>query len=182
MSVKRKSQSKPPFAVKRSSIQGKGVFATRLIAEEECIVEYTGELIDEDEALSRYDDMEMKRHHTFLFAVNNKMSIDGASGGNDARFINHSCDPNCEARMDDGDRVFIYALVEIPEGTELTYDYSYVGVDAHDPEVRAMYACRCGSPKCRGSIGAPPKPRKKRVSSKKTAGAKKGAGRLKRAS
>jgi len=161
--VKRNSPPKPPFTVKRSSIQGKGVFASRFIPAEECIVEYTGELIDEEEAVARYDDMAMKRHHTFLFAVNNDMSIDGASGGNDARFINHSCDPNCEARMDDDDRVFIFALRDIEAGDELTYDYAYVGVDADDPEVRAMYACKCGSPKCRGSIVAPAKPKKKRA-------------------
>src|SRR5262249_11837372 len=119
--------------VRRSAIQGKGVFATRRIRKETCIIEYTGELITEDEALARYDDMMMKRHHTFLFAINDQMSIDGASGGNDARFINHSCDPNCEARMDDDERVFIYALRDLEAGAELTYDYAYVGVDADDP-------------------------------------------------
>jgi len=64
--------------------------------------------------------------------------------------------------MEDDERVFIYAKRDIEVGDELSYDYSYVGVDPNDPEVRAMYACRCGSPKCRGSIVAPPK-RKKRA-------------------
>ena len=149
------------FEVRRSAIQGKGAFALRRIKKGTRIIEYTGERISEDEAIARYDDTTMKRHHTFLFALNGKMSIDGAAGGNESRFINHSCDPNCEALMEDDERVFIYAKRDIELGDELSYDYAYVGVDPNDPEVRAMYACRCGAAKCRGSIVAPPKRKKK---------------------
>jgi SET domain-containing protein len=163
MSVRRQPP-KPLFEVRDSSIQGRGAFALRRIRKGQRIIEYTGERICDEEAYTRYDDTTMKRHHTFLFAVDDDLSIDGASGGNDARFINHSCDPNCEAWIEDKDRVFIYAKKDIAKGGELTYDYAYTGVDAKDPEVRAMYVCHCGAPKCRGSIVQPPPKRKKRPS------------------
>jgi len=153
---------KLPFEVRKSSIQGSGAFATRAIRKGQRIVEYTGERITDEVAYERYDDTSMKRHHTFLFAVDDDLSIDGAVGGNDSRFINHSCEPNCEAWIEDGDRVIIYARRDIAPNVELTYDYSYVGVDANDPEARAMYVCLCGSPKCRGSIVQPPPKKKKK--------------------
>jgi SET domain-containing protein len=160
----RRQPPKQPFEIRDSSIQGRGAFALRRIKKGQRIIEYTGERICDEEAYTRYDDTTMKRHHTFLFMVDDDLSIDGAAGGNDARYINHSCEPNCEAWIEDGDRVFIYAKKDIAPGVELTYDYAYVGVDARDPEVRAMYVCHCGSPKCRGSIVQPPPKRKKRAS------------------
>lgn len=98
----------------------------------------------------------MGRHHTFLFAVTSRTVIDGGVQGNDARFINHSCAPNCEA-VDDGGRIFIEAMRPIAAGDELFYDYAYARDESTTEEDEALYVCRCGSPKCRGTILEPPK-------------------------
>ena len=145
-----------PFFVRRSSIQGRGGFATRDIRKGERVVEYLGERISWKEADRRYDDDGMRRHHTFLFAVNTRTVIDGAVEGNDARFINHACDPNCEAVDDDG-RIFIEALCNIAAGQELNYDYAYARDESTTAADEEIYACRCGSPKCRGTILEPAK-------------------------
>jgi hypothetical protein len=108
----------------------------------------------------------MKRHHTFLFALDSGKVIDADVGGNDARFINHSCDPNCEA-IEEDDRIFIEALRTIQPGEELNYDYAYERTSATTPEDEALYKCLCGSPKCRGSILAPLKPKKKKKAASK---------------
>ena len=143
-----------PFVVRESHIQGRGGYATRAIARGERVVEYVGERITVSEADRRYDDTAMDRHHTFLFTVNRRTVIDAAVDGNDARFINHSCDPNCEA-IDEGGRIFIYALRDIRRGEELTYDYAYARDRDTTAEDEERYACRCGSPNCRGTILAP---------------------------
>ena len=158
-----------PFELQKSGIQGKGAFATRTIRKGQRIIEYTGEHIDNDEADRRYDDEKMKRHHTFLFIVDDKEIIDGAVNGNDSQFINHSCDPNAEAVIE-GKRIFIYALRTIRPGEEIAYDYQYERTDEHTEEDEKFYKCLCGSPKCRGSILAPPK--KKRKPAKKKQGRK----------
>jgi SET domain-containing protein len=162
-----KPSSKSLVEVRQSPIQGSGVFAARRLKKGQRIIEYTGERINDEEAYTRYDDDSMERHHTFLFALDDDLSIDGAAGGNESRFINHSCDPNCEAWIEKGNRIFIYAKKDIAQGTELTYDYAYVGVDPNDPAVLKMYVCHCGSPKCRGSIVVPPKRKKSRASSER---------------
>ena len=162
-----------PFVLRKSGIQGKGAFATRTIRKGQRIIEYTGEHIDNDEADRRYDDEKMKRHHTFLFIVDDKEIIDGAVNGNDAQFINHSCDPNAEAVIE-GKRIFIYALRTIRPGDEIAYDYQYERTDEHTEDDEKFYKCLCGSPKCRGSILAPPK--KPRKAAKKKQG-RKGAGK-----
>jgi uncharacterized protein len=149
-----------PFVIRRSGIQGKGGFALRAIGKGERVIEYIGERISLAEADRRYDDAGMKRHHTFLFSVTGRTVIDAAVGGNDARFINHSCDPNCEAVEDDR-RIFIEAVRAIAPGDELTYDYSYTRDETQSEEDEALYACRCGSPKCRGTILEPRKKRRK---------------------
>jgi uncharacterized protein len=92
--------------------------------------------------------------------VTGRTVIDAAVGGNDARFINHSCDPNCEAVEDDR-RIFIEAVRAIAPGDELTYDYSYTRDETQSEEDEALYACRCGSPKCRGTILEPRKKQRK---------------------
>ena len=153
-----------PFALRKSAIQGTGAFATRTIRKGQRIIEYTGEHIDNDEADRRYDDEKMKRHHTFLFIVDDKEIIDGAVNGNDSRYINHSCDPNAEAVIE-GKRIFIYALRTIRPGEEIAYDYQYERTDDHTEEDEKFYKCLCGSPNCRGSILAPAK--KKRNPTKK---------------
>ena len=148
-----------PYVIRKSAIQGKGAFATRRIRAGGRIDEYVGERISRDEADRRYDDASMGRHHTFLFAIDDDTVVDAAVRGNDARFINHSCEPNCEAVIEDG-RIFIYALKNIQPGVELVYDYAYERADDHDEESEKLYACRCGAATCRGSILAP-RPKKK---------------------
>jgi SET domain-containing protein len=149
-----------PFDLRRSPIQGTGAFATRRIRKGQRVVEYMGERISDEEADRRYDESKMRRHHTFLFTVDRKTVVDGASNGNEAIFINHSCAPNCESVIEDG-RIWIYALRTIRPGEELTYDYLYqrTGDPEEDAELESFYRCRCGAPTCRGSILSPPKKR-----------------------
>jgi SET domain-containing protein len=143
--------------VRRSAIQGRGVFARLDIPKGTRIIEYTGEPITHAEADRRYDDEAMARHHTFLFTLNRRTVLDGAVGGSDARFINHSCAPNCEAVIEKG-HIWIEATQDIPKGTELAYDYGYERDGTETPEDEARYACRCGANGCRGTILAPRKP------------------------
>ena len=162
----------PYFEIRKSKIQGRGAFATRRIRAGTRIMEYTGELISQDEANRRYEDDAMGRHHTFLFAVDDDRVIDGAVGGNESRYINHSCAPNCQAVNERG-RIFIEALTTIEPGTELLYDYAYARTPDNDnPESEGLYACRCGAPTCRGSILEPPRKtpaRRKRAATKPVA-------------
>ena len=140
-----------PFSVRTSSIQGRGGFAWKWIPAGTRIIEYKGERISPDEADERYDDESMKRHHTFLFAVDDDTVIDAGVRGNAARFINHSCDPNCEA-VDYNGRIFVEALRDIAPGEELNYDYAYELDEPDTPWLRRQYPCHCGAAKCRGTI------------------------------
>jgi uncharacterized protein len=148
----------PLYVVRHSPIHGRGVFAARYIRKGTRIVEYTGERISNREADRRYDDTHMKRHHTFLFTLDKKTVIDGAiaTGGGDASFINHSCDPNCEAIIT-GKKIFIHALRGIYPGTELAYDYQYERTGKNDAKLEKFYFCQCGADNCRGSIMKPAK-------------------------
>jgi SET domain-containing protein len=156
-----KEEPNPYFEVRQSSIQGKGAFATRDIRKGTRLIEYLGQRITWRTADKRYDDEKMGRHHTFLFTVDDKTVIDAAVNGNDARFLNHSCDGNCEA-ITERKRIFIEARKSIKAGEELLYDYQYERTDDHTEEDEKFYACRCGSPKCRGSILAPKPTAKKK--------------------
>jgi SET domain-containing protein len=149
------------YRIGKSGIQGRGLFATRRLRPGQKIVEYTGELVTNDEADKRYDEDNMERHHTFLFTLDDDHCIDGDVKSNIARLINHSCDPNCEAIIDDG-HIWIYALKNIQPGTELAYDYQYERTGPNLKELEKFYVCHCGAEKCRGSIMAPPKKRKKK--------------------
>jgi hypothetical protein len=145
------------------------VFATRTIRKGSTIAEYLGERISQKEASRRYDDMAMDRHHTFLFEIDDDICIDGAVGGNDSRFINHSCEPNAEA-IQEGVRVFVVALRTIPAGEEITYDYRYIVEGPVDAEMLRLYACKCGTASCRGTIVRPELiPGKKPAAKKQTA-------------
>ena len=148
-----KNGREPFYVVRNSGIHGRGVFAVRQIRKGTRIVEYTGEHISNKEADRRYDDTMMKRHHTFLFTLDSKTVIDGAieAGGGDASYINHSCEPNCEAVIT-GKKIFIHALRGIEPGTELSYDYQYERTGKNDAELEKFYVCQCGAPSCRGSI------------------------------
>jgi SET domain-containing protein len=155
--------SPPPVLVRRSRIQGRGVFAARHIVEGERIIEYTGALLSHAEADALCEDESARRHHTFLFAVDDRCVIDGANGGNDSRFINHSCDPNCESVIV-GRRVYIHALRSIESGEELLYDYWYVTDESYTlDELRRVYPCRCRASNCRGTLARPPRRRKRAI-------------------
>ncbi|MFQ5607044.1 MAG: SET domain-containing protein [Candidatus Zixiibacteriota bacterium] len=157
------------YQVLNSAIQGKGVFAVRRIRKNQRLIEYAGEIISNEEADSRYDDEAMNRHHTFLFTLDKNRVIDGNSAGNTARFINHSCQPNCEA-VEEDDGIWIYSFRNIQPGVELTYDYSF----EHDGKLtesdRKQYPCYCGSPKCRGTILKVKRKRKSRSKRRNGAG------------
>lgn len=164
---RRKAEPEQLVVVRRSGIQGRGVFALVDIKRGTRIMEYVGERISHAVASERYDDESMRRHHTFLFAVSARTVIDGGRAGNDARYINHSCDPNCEAIIDRG-RVFIDARRFIPAGAELTYDYWYTTDDSYTVEdLKRLYPCRCGTAKCRGYLARPPKKPKKKTAARK---------------
>ncbi|MEO7520800.1 MAG: SET domain-containing protein-lysine N-methyltransferase [Gemmatimonas sp.] len=147
----RKSATKSPlFEVRRSKIQGRGVFATAPIRKGKRITEYLGEPITHEEADRRYDDKN-GRHHTFLFILDDDTVLDARYRGSDAKYINHSCDPNCESVID-GQHIWINAIKSIQPGTELVYDYQFEWQDEYEPEDVRYYACRCGTDKCRGTI------------------------------
>jgi SET domain-containing protein len=137
--------------LRRSPIHGLGAFSLTDIPKGTRVIEYTGEKISNAEADRRYDDDSMSRHHTFLFILNDRTCVDAALEGNEARFINHSCDPNCEAVIERG-HIWIEALKSIPAGTELAYDYAYEDDPKYTEKDLLFYACKCGTPKCRGTI------------------------------
>ena len=140
--------------VRRSGVHGKGVFALRGIAEGERILEYTGEIISWPEALRRHPHDPDDPNHTFYFHIDDKHVIDANVGGNASRWINHACDPNCEADEVDG-RIFIKALRDLSPGEELFYDYGLVIDERYTPALKKQYECRCGSPNCRRTMLAP---------------------------
>ena len=140
-----------PFEIRRSPIQGLGAFATRRIPAGTRLIEYAGERLTPAEAEARYPDVEGERHHTFLFAIDDDIVIDAAVDGNEARFINHSCAPNCDAVIDDG-RIWIESIRDIEVGEELAYDYAYVLEERHTPAAKRRYPCTCGAPNCRRTI------------------------------
>ena len=150
------------FDVRRSAIQGRGVFATRQIARGTRILEYAGERITWAESDRRYDDAAMDRHHTFLFILSSRTVVDAAVGGNEARFINHSCAPNCETVID-GRSIWIEAVRDIHAGEELNYDYSYARTGDETAADEALYVCHCGAPTCRGTILLPMTPAQRRL-------------------
>ncbi len=140
----------PLYEVRRSRIQGRGGFAIRPIRTGQIIDEYRGQRITHEEADRRYDDNN-GRHHTFLFVLDRHTVVDARFGGSDARFLNHSCDPNCESVID-GQHIWIKAIKPIAPETELVYDYRFDWQDEFEPEDVRYYACRCGTKKCRGTI------------------------------
>jgi uncharacterized protein len=160
-STKPAKADSPAYEVRRSTIHGNGVFARRRIDAGERIVEYTGERITADESAIRAEQGGGPVNHTFFFSVADGNVIDGGSGGNDARFINHACEPNCEAYEEDG-KVFIYALQEIEKGEELNYNYALIYEERHTAAVKKLFECRCGAPSCTGTMLAPKKRARKK--------------------
>ncbi len=148
--------------VRRSGVHGKGVFAIAPLAEGETIIEYIGEVITWKQAQKRHPHNPADPNHTFFFHIDKKHVIDAAVGGNSARWINHSCKPNCEAD-EEGGRVFIKALRNIEPGEELSYDYGLIIDAKYTKKLLAEYPCWCGAKKCRGTLLAPKdKPKKKK--------------------
>lgn len=159
--MSRKNGSNPRLEVRRSGIQGRGVFALKRLRKGMNIIEYHGERISLKEESKRYDEARMKRHHTFLFEVDKNTSIDGAVGGNESIYINHSCNPNCESvNMDD--RIYVEALKNIQPGVELTYDYRFEAEEPVSEKDKKFYVCHCGAQKCRGTILLIKRKRKRR--------------------
>jgi SET domain-containing protein len=140
-----------PFEIRESPIQGLGAFATRRIPAGVRLIEYAGERLTPAQADARYPEEPGERHHTFLFAIDDEWVVDAAVDGNDARWINHSCEPNCDAVVDDG-RIWIETIRDVEPGEELAYDYAYELEERHTPAAKKRYACNCGAARCRGTL------------------------------
>lgn len=140
-----------PFEIRESSIHGNGAFATQRIPKGTRLIEYTGERLTPEEASARYPDEPGALQHTFLFAIDDDIVIDAAVNGNDARWINHSCNPNCDAIVELG-RIWIESIRIIEPGEELSYDYALVLDEPHTAAAKRRFPCSCGSTKCRGTL------------------------------
>lgn len=147
----KRMETSPLIEAKESEIHGMGVYAVAPIKKGARIIEYIGERISHDEADRRYELKENDDGHTFLFVASNRTVIDATGGGNVARYINHSCNPNCETVIEQS-RVFVEAIKTIKPGDELVYDYQLTWYSTDEPEDLALYTCRCGAPKCRGTM------------------------------
>jgi SET domain-containing protein len=149
------------IAAHRSVIHGTGVRALTSVRKGEQIIEYKGLLRTTAQA-SRLQHADHESGHTFLFTLNEDYVIDANVGGNTARWLNHSCSPNCVAYVHDhpsGDprkaRVIIEALKKIGPGEELTYNYGIVLEERHTPRLKRIWACKCGARNCTGTMLQP---------------------------
>ena len=170
------------IVARRSAIHGNGVFAVEPIAKGERLVEYRGRRRTHAD-VDAGDSGDAGSGHTFLFTLNDEYVIDANFDGNVARWINHSCSPNCEAVLEehDGDdrtrdRVFIEAIRAIKPGEELAYDYGITLAEAHTPRLKKIWECRCGSKNCTGTMLKPKRPAKAAAPAKagKASGSKAG--------
>src|SRR5215469_11667933 len=150
MAKKRKSRQRSvQIEVRDSGVHGRGVYAAQFIPEGARIIEYTGERVSWKAAPDDDNDP-----HTFNFGLDNGDVINPEVGGNDARWINHSCDPNCEA-VEEDDRIFIHAIRNIEAGEELFYDYALEVDEPITEESKKKFVCHCGSSNCRGTMLGP---------------------------
>jgi SET domain-containing protein len=138
--------SRFPLRIAPSLIDGHGVFALAAIPWHQRVIEYTGERISTAHALVRWKRILARRgpKRTYFFRLDRHRTIDGAVGGNGAELINHSCSPNLRSKRIRG-RLFLFSRKNIRAGEELTYDYGF-------PRDALKVQCRCGSPRCRGTI------------------------------
>ncbi|RXR08587.1 SET domain-containing protein [Pseudoxanthomonas composti] len=146
---------------RKSPIHGNGVFATDAIAKGERIIQYRGQLRTHEE-VDADDNGDVESGHTFLFTLNDDYVIDATKRGNVAKWINHSCSPNCEAVIEEAegddrskDKVFIEAIKAIKPGQELTYNYGITLAEPHTARLKKIWACRCGSKNCTGTMLQP---------------------------
>jgi SET domain-containing protein len=128
--------------IRQSVIHGTGGYARRDIPAGTLVIEYVGERISKEESNRRCE-----AENEYIFTIDEQWDLDGKVSWNPARFINHSCEPNCEAEWDEG-RIFINALRDIKRGEELTFNYNY------DLEDYKAHPCRCGTRDCVGYIVA----------------------------
>ncbi len=147
-----RKKTDPLIVIRSSSTHGRGAFAARQIRKGTCIIEYLGTRTSWDEASERAGDDAGDPNHTLIFGVSDGSVIDASVGGNDARWINHSCLPNCEAIEYDDLRVFIHATRTIRVGEELTYDYHLTLDEEITPRKRKGFGCFCGTRDCRGTM------------------------------
>jgi len=139
--------------VEKSTLHGTGVFAATDIPAGTEIFEYKGKRITPEQADAMHPVNPDDPFHTFFFALSCGKVIDGGQKGNDARWINHSCEPNCEAQENSsGKKVFIIALRDIAAGEELFYDYGLILDGRITKTLRRQYQCLCGAPDCRGTM------------------------------
>lgn len=140
--------------VRKSGVHGKGVYARGAIRKGTRIIEYAGEHLPWDYAMELPPRDAQDPYHTFFFSLDNGDVINAAVGGNESRWINHSCDPNCETTEEE-DRIFVYALRTIRAGEELFYDYKIVPAERRTKKLEKEFACKCGSANCRGTMLEP---------------------------
>lgn len=161
-SIEKRPARTPWHIVRKSSLHGTGVFAAIDIPAGTRIIQYGGRRISAQEADDLFPTNPDDPFHTFFFSLSSGMVIDGGNRGNDARWINHACSPNCEAQEnEDGTRVTIVALRDIPAGAELFYDYGLIIDGRITKTMRKQYQCLCGAPECRGTMLSLPKKNKK---------------------
>jgi hypothetical protein len=147
MAKKSKSRKRAvQLEVRESGVHGRGVYAKQFIPEGTRIIEYTGQRVSWGAAPNDENDP-----HTFNFGLDNGEVINPQIGGNDARWINHGCDPNCEA-IEEDDRIFICAIRDIEAGEELFYDYALEIDEPITEESKKKFACHCHSPNCRSTM------------------------------
>ena len=146
-----KQQNRDFVRVGKSRIAGKGVFAKRKIPKGTRIIEYLGERVPLTNMLTEI--MEGKPASVYAFHFTDSTVIDGARNGNEARFINHSCEPNCAAYIFD-EKLYIYAMRDIVRAEELTFDYQLGSAlkSRRRKQNLEAHACNCGSPNCRGTM------------------------------
>lgn len=145
--------------VRRSGVHGRGVYTKDRIRKGARIIEYIGRRLPWKEAQDAPPLDPKRPYHTMLFSLDNGDVIDAAVDGNDARWINHSCDPNCET-YEDKDRIFVHALRGLQPGEELFYDYKMVPSERRTKKLEKEFGCLCGTAKCRGTMLAPKKRRR----------------------
>lgn len=146
-----KKSTSPYIVVKESRIHSKGIFAKIDIPKGTKIIEYVGDKVTKAESLRRVN-IPLERHKkdsnhgaVYMFELNQRYDIDGDVTYNTAKYINHSCHPNCEPVIISG-HIWIIALKNIKKEDEITYNYGY-GYDEYED-----HKCRCSSPNCVGYI------------------------------